>query len=172
MAKKLLKYNSDHDREAAADLVLRHQRKSLSDIVPAKKRNTISFIEEARNESGKRAEDKEELASEGAYENDENEESNEASAFLSGDRVERFSYKKWAVFASLLLLLVTGIYLALFVLPKADIILTLKTSPWPKSGSFSGDISAMLSGGDIPAQLQSYNTNLQSPLVATSKKLI
>ncbi|MDP3956465.1 MAG: hypothetical protein Q8P97_00530 [bacterium] len=170
MAKKLLKHSSDHDREAAAELVLRHERKSLSDIVPSKKHNVISFVEEEGKKSLTRVKDEEDLADEGAR---ADEEDSEWVPFFSGNRLERFSYAKWVVFASVLLLFIAGIYIALFVLPKADISLTLKTSSWPESGPFSGDISAMLSGGDVSAQLQSHEKNLpQLPLIATGKKLI
>lgn len=169
MAKKLLKHTSDHDREAAAELVLRHERKSLADILPSKKRNIISFVEEEGKKSLTRVEAKGDLTSEGAHEDEEND---EWVPYFSGDRQKRFSNTKWVMFASIFLLLSAGIYIALFVLPKADISLTLKTSPWPASGSFSGDIPAMLSGGDIPAQPFWKTSNLQLPLVSTGTKLV
>src|SRR3989344_5510107 len=162
MVRKHLKPSGDEVREIAAERVLRHERKSLSDIVPLKKRNVVSFEEESQSKKfSVRSEEEEEVADEEGQMNDE-------TIFQGEAERIKVSYKKW-LFIALVIVFAGAGFIAIYVLPKADIKISLRTS----TSQFNGDVSAMISGGDIPAQRFSQPPkNLELPLAATGKKLI
>lgn len=170
MAKKLIKNIDEASREEAAKLVLHHERKSLSDIVPAQKHNVISFVEEEeKKKSSVRFEETKERADESREDMENDESSGGISAIFTSHVGLWFFHKKWIALGAALIFLVLGGYVALAVLPRADLKINLIHKPW----QFSGDISAMISGGDISAERITpslKDSYLQVPLIATRKR--
>lgn len=162
MVRKRLQPSGDEVREMAAERVLRHERKSLSDIVPSKKRNIVSFEEESQSKKLLiRSEEEENIT-------DEERPEDEDSTFEEETGRTKIFYKKW-LFIVLAAVFAGAGFVAVYVLPKADIKIFLRTSSW----EFTGDVSAMIDGGDISAQRFSQPPkNLELPLAATGKKLI
>ena len=182
----------EEERKLAAQKVLLHPRKSLSDIVPSTKKNVISLAgdeEEAvtrpkysdgRHEYVEENELEEIEADTGdnvaavSYDNRDHEES-EGSAhhriideeFYEGGQRRR-SWKTWTAVASAAAFVSAAVFYAIVYLPAAEITLALRRSPW----EFNGDISALLSGGEIAAQLFSQTKNMTLSFPATGKKYI
>lgn len=155
MVKKIFKKSTDEEREAAADQVLSHHRKSLSDIVPFKEKNVISFVEEEEDKASSiHAESDGEVYEETVVEH--------------RSRRSSLSYKKVLIFSITLVVLAVAYYIGVYILPKADIKIALATTPW----DFNGEITALINGGDVSAQLFTKTKNLQIPLTATGKKFI
>lgn len=148
MGKNGLK-NEDRKRERAANQLFKRQRGSLTDIVPTKRSTVVTIT---------------------SQENDDK----PAPAFLSSHGDKKYAqrplktprrWKKWVVFSGITIVGFGAIFASLSF-SSAEIRLTLKQLPW----EYRGEINALVSNGDISAQILKQSKNLQLSFPASGKR--
>ncbi len=180
--KKLFKSKEEQDRERAAEVVFSRPRKAVSDIVPADRRGEARTVEadERRESSGQHermplerieADDDEDEAIEDlereAYARRHTKEPDiEGETWATERPGRRSSLRRLGFVGSGLVVIGVLVWLALFVLPRADIAITLRRTPW----EFNDIVSAQVTGGDVAAQLFTQTKNATLSFTASGKK--
>lgn len=149
--KKIFGNQEDKEREAAADQVFSRTRRSLSDIVPGQKKNVVEFIEEEKaGVHGHKTKFESEMEADNNWQE------------------KIFSWKKWIYTLVAAVIAFMGILLAVYILPQAEIKITLRKTPW----QYGNTISALITGGDVSAQIFSQTKNNTLSFPASGKKYL
>jgi hypothetical protein len=179
--RKLFKSKEEEDREKAADVVFSRPRKAVSDILPADRRGERVGVPEERPVAPRRPRRMplERIEDEDEDDEDEAIEAIEQETYAwrhadeegmaqewRGPRKGSLPIKRVGMFLIGVAVIGGLIGLALVVLPRADITITLRRTPW----EFSNTVNAFVTGGDIAAQLFTQTKNATQSYAASGKK--